>query len=190
MKQIGLYFGTFNPIHLGHVMVASEVLRQTDLDEIWFVLTPHNPHKKKASLLDDHHRLELCYRALEKYEGFRVSDIEFGLPQPNYTAHTLAHLREKHPKHEFSLIMGQDNLNGFHKWKNFDAIIKHHRLLVHPRPGNDSENNPEIPHTMVWAPQIEISSSHIRKLIQAGNDPRPYLDPAVYDYIDDMMFYQ
>ena len=121
--KIGLYFGTFNPIHVGHVIIANHLVEYSELDEIWMVVTPHNPHKKKSSLLANHHRLELVYLALQSHTKIKPSDIEFKLPQPNYTVNTLAHINEKYPQHEFSLIMGEDNLKSFHKWKNFETIL-------------------------------------------------------------------
>jgi nicotinate-nucleotide adenylyltransferase len=121
--KVGLYFGTFNPIHVGHIIIANHLVEYSDLDEVWMVVTPHNPHKKKSSLLANHHRFELVYLALQKYTKIKPSDIEFKLPQPNYTVNTLAHINEKYPQHEFSLIMGEDNLKSFHKWKNYDTIL-------------------------------------------------------------------
>ena len=122
--KVGLYFGTFNPIHVGHIIIANHLVEYSDLDEIWMVVTPHNPHKKKNSLLENHHRYELVYIALQKYTKIKPSDIEFKLPQPNYTVNTLAHINEKYPQHEFSLIMGEDNLQSFHKWKNYETILE------------------------------------------------------------------
>ena len=120
--KIGLYFGSFNPVHIGHVILANHMLEFTDLDEVWMVVSPHNPHKKKASLLEDYHRLEMVYKAVSKYDNIKPSDIEFKLSQPSYTVNTLAYIAEKHPDNEFSLIMGQDNLVSFKKWKNHEHI--------------------------------------------------------------------
>ena len=117
--KIGLYFGTFNPIHIGHMIIANHMVEYTDLDEVWFVVTPHNPFKKKSTLLSDYHRYQMVLEATEDYLKLKPSDIEFGLPQPNYTINTLTYLYEKYPKYEFNLIMGEDNLQSFHKWKNF-----------------------------------------------------------------------
>ena len=133
MKKIGLYFGTFNPIHIGHLTIANHMVEYSDLDEIWMVVTPHNPFKKKSSLLDNHHRLEMVYRATKDYEKIIPSDVEFNLPQPNYTVFTLAKLSEKYPKYHFNLIMGEDNLKSLHKWKNYEAILEHHNVYVYPR---------------------------------------------------------
>ena len=131
--KIGLYFGTFNPIHVGHVIIANHLVEYSELDEIWMVVTPHNPHKKKNSLLENHHRYELVYIALEKYPKIKPTDIEFKLPQPNYTVKTLAFIDEKYPQHEFSLIMGEDNLQSFHKWKNYETILENHEIYCYPR---------------------------------------------------------
>ncbi len=131
--KIGLFFGTFNPIHIGHLIIANHLAENADLDTIWLVVTPLNPHKNKKTLLEDHHRLTMVKIAVEGYPKLGASDIEFDLPQPNYTVNTLIHLSEKHPQHEFSLIMGEDNLNSFHKWKNYDVILENHTIYVYPR---------------------------------------------------------
>src|SRR5690606_34261593 len=131
--KIGLYFGTFNPIHIGHLIIANQLAEQSDLDQIWLVVTPQSPFKKKQSLLDNYQRLEMVFRATEEYDKLQPSDIEFALPQPNYTVNTLAHLQEKFPHHEFSLIMGEDNLKSFHKWKNYHVILDNHDIYVYPR---------------------------------------------------------
>ena len=132
-KKTGLFFGTFNPIHVGHLIIANHMAEHSDLEEVWLVVTPHNPHKKKASLLADHHRWQMVYRATENYPRLKPSNIEFSLPQPSYTVVTLAHLQEKYPGHEFALIMGEDNLKNLHKWKNYEVILKNHHIYVYPR---------------------------------------------------------
>ena len=131
--KIGLYFGTFNPIHVGHMIIANHMAEHSNLNQIWMVVTPHNPLKQKSTLLDDYHRLHLVNLATEEYPKIKASDIEFKLPQPNYTVNTLAHLKDKYPQHEFSLIMGEDNLNSLHKWKNYEFIIENHEIYVYPR---------------------------------------------------------
>mgnify|MGYP000899646264 CR=1 FL=1 len=131
--KIGLYFGTFNPIHIGHMIIANHMAEHSDLDQIWMVVTPHNPHKQKTTLLDDYQRLHMVTLATEDFTKIKPSDIEFKLPQPNYTVNTLAHLEEKYPKHEFALIMGEDNLNSLHKWKNYEVILENHHVYVYPR---------------------------------------------------------
>ena len=129
--NIGLFFGTFNPIHVGHLTIANHFVEHSNLDEVWLVVTPLSPFKKKSSLLDNHQRLEMVYRATEDYPKLRPSDIEFNLPEPNYTIHTLIYLKEKFPQHNFALIMGEDNLASFHKWKNYEEILKHHQIFVY-----------------------------------------------------------
>ena len=170
MKNIGLYFGTFNPIHMGHLAIANHMAEFSDLDELWMVVTPHNPHKKKNSLLDNHHRYEMVYRATQSYPKLKPSDIEFKLPQPNYTVHTLAYLQEKYTEDQFHLIMGEDNLKSFHKWKNYEAILENHTIYVYPRIAEGTvetqfTNHPKI--HRVDAPIMEISSTFIRKAIAA-----------------------
>ena len=193
MKNIGLYFGTFNPIHIGHLIIANYMVENSDLDEIWMVVTPHNPFKKKSSLLDNHHRLEMVYMATEDYEKIIPSDIEFNLPQPNYTIFTLANLSEKYPNYNFNLIMGEDNLKSLHKWKNYEAILEDYQVYVYPRISEGKvetqfDNHPKI--HRVSAPIIEISSTMIRNGIKEGKNMRPLLSNKVWKYVDEMNFYK
>nr|BFF39003.1 nicotinate (nicotinamide) nucleotide adenylyltransferase [Tenacibaculum mesophilum] len=193
MKNIGLYFGTFNPIHIGHLIIANHMVEYSDLDEIWMVVTPHNPFKKKSSLLDNHHRLDMVYLATEEYEKIQPSDIEFRLPQPNYTINTLAHISEKHPSYNFSLIMGEDNLKSLHKWKNYEAILEDYNIYVYPRISegiveSQFKNHKKI--HRVEAPIIEISSTMIRKAIKEEKNCKPLLSQKVWKYIDEMNFYK
>jgi len=191
--KIGLYFGSFNPIHIGHLIIANQLVENSDLDQIWFVVTPHNPFKKKSTLLDNHHRLEMVYLATKDYDTLKESDIEFNLPQPNYTVNTLAYLTEKYPEKEFSLIMGEDNLKSFHKWKNYQVILDHHNIYVYPRISDGTvetqfDNHPKIHH--VEAPIMEISSTLIRNSIKAGKNIKPLLPEHVWSYLDEMNFYR
>ena len=193
MSKIGLYFGTFNPIHIGHLIIANYMLEHSDLDEIWMVVTPHNPFKKKSSLLGNRHRFELVYKATESYKNIKPSDIEFNLPQPNYTVYTLAHISEVYPDKEFSLIMGEDNLKSFHKWKNYETILEHHQLYVYPRIAEGEvehqfKNHPKI-HT-IDAPIVQISSTMIRTGIKDKKNIKPMLSKEVWEYIDEMNFYK
>ncbi|MDE0535271.1 nicotinate (nicotinamide) nucleotide adenylyltransferase [Tenacibaculum sp. L6] len=193
MKNIGLYFGTFNPIHIGHLIIANHMVEYSDLDEIWMVVTPHNPFKKKNSLLDNHHRLDMVYLATEEYEKIQPSDIEFRLPQPNYTINTLAHISEKHPNYIFSLIMGEDNLKSLHKWKNYEAILEDYHIYVYPRVSegiveNQFKNHEKI--HRVDAPIVEVSSTMIRKAIKEEKNCKPLLPYKVWKYIDEMNFYK
>lgn len=192
-KKIGLYFGTFNPIHIGHLIIANHMVEHSDLDEIWMMVTPHNPFKKKKSLLDNHQRLEMVYLATKDYHKIIPSDFEFKLSQPNYTINTLAQISEKYPSHSFSIIMGEDNLKSFHKWKNYTAILEDYSVYVYPRisEGVSKEEFSEHPKIQkVNAPIIEISSTMIRNLIQEGKVFRPLLPAAVWQYIDVMNFYK
>jgi nicotinate-nucleotide adenylyltransferase len=191
--KVGLYFGTFNPIHVGHLIIANHLVENSNLDEIWMVVTPHNPFKKKSSLLDNHHRLEMVYKATEDYPKIKPSDIEFKLPQPNYTVYTLAHISETYKNKEFSLIMGEDNLKSFHKWKNYETILEHHNIYVYPRISEGKietrfDNHPKI--HKVAAPIVEISSTMIRKGIKDKKNIKPLLTQEVFNYIDEMNFYR
>jgi nicotinate-nucleotide adenylyltransferase len=193
MRKIGLYFGTFNPIHVGHLIIANYLVENSDLDEIWMVVTPHNPFKKKNSLLDNHHRLELVYKATEEYPNIKPSDIEFKLPQPNYTSYTLAHISDLYKDKDFSLIMGEDNLKSFHKWKNFETILEHHQIYVYPRISEGAiatqfEDHPKI--HKVAAPIVQISSTMIRNAIKDSKNIKPMLPKEVWSYIDEMNFYR
>lgn len=202
--KIGLYFGTFNPIHVGHLIIANHLAEHSDLDQIWMVVTPHNPLKKKSTLLDDYHRLQMVHLATEDFPKIKPSDIEFKLTQPNYTVNTLVHLQEKYPSHEFSLIMGEDNLKSFHKWKNYEAILEHHNIYVYPRLEARSrrdeiisteienltlKNHPKI-HLIDDAPIVEISSTFIRDNIKRGRNVKPLLPLEVWEYIDHNNFYK
>jgi len=191
--KIGLYFGTFNPIHVGHMIIANHMAEFTNLDQVWMVVTPHNPFKKKETLLADNVRLELVFLATEDFPNIKPSDIEFRLPQPNYTVHTLAHLQDKFPQHEFALLMGEDNLKSLHKWKNYEAILEHHDIFVYPRLSTEAENamfdnHPKI--HRIEAPVIEISSTFIRENIKNKKNIRPLLPEKVWDYIDHNNLYK
>ncbi|HEX2936479.1 MAG TPA: nicotinate (nicotinamide) nucleotide adenylyltransferase [Bacteroidales bacterium] len=189
--RVGLFFGSFNPIHVGHLIIANYMVEFTDLDKLWFVVSPHNPLKKKSTLLADNHRLELVHLAIKDDLRFVASNIEFKLPQPSYTIHTLAHLTEKYPEHEFVLIMGSDGLETFHKWKNFEYLQANYKRYIYPRPGTSAELLSNIVNGMVVnAPLIEISSTFIRESIYNDRDVRYFLNENVWKYIDEMNFYK
>ena len=133
MKKIGLFFGSFNPIHIGHLILANYILENSDMDELWFVVSPQNPFKEKKSLLKDHNRLDMVQLAIKNYPKMKASNVEFSLPQPSYTIDTLTYLHEKYPDYSFALIMGEDNLDGLAKWKNSETLIKNHQIIVYPR---------------------------------------------------------
>ncbi len=189
--KIGLYFGTFNPIHIGHLAIANYMVEFTEIQQLWFVISPQNPFKEEKHLLKDYHRLEMVNLAIEDDDRFRASNIEFKLPRPSYTIDTLTYLQELHPEHEFYLLMGSDNLKHFHKWKNADLILKNCHILVYPRPGDliqSMELHPNI--QLVNAPLMEISASFIRQAVADGKDIRHFIPPKAYRYLDEMNFYR
>ncbi|HEY5689757.1 MAG TPA: nicotinate (nicotinamide) nucleotide adenylyltransferase [Yeosuana sp.] len=191
--KVGLFFGSFNPIHIGHLVIANHLVEYSDLDQIWLVVTPHNPFKNKNTLLDNYQRLEMVYRATKDYTKLKPSDIEFNLPQPNYTINTLVHLQEKYPQHEFALIMGEDNLKNFHKWKNYELILENHHIYVYPRVSEHKAETPFDYHKkihLINAPIMELSSTFIRNAIKEGKNVQPMLPQHVWEYLDEMNFYK
>lgn len=197
--KIGLYFGTFNPIHIGHLIIANHLAEHTDLKQVWMVVTPHNPLKNKETLLQDSVRLQLVHLATEDFPKIKPCDIEFKLPQPNYTVNTLAHLQDKYPKNEFSLIMGEDNLKSFHKWKNHEVILENHEIYVYPRVDENGQshndggkygfkNHPKV--HFVAAPIVEISATFIRNSIKNKKNIQPLLPKKVWDYIEHNNLYK
>ncbi|MFT6795868.1 MAG: nicotinate-nucleotide adenylyltransferase [Maribacter sp.] len=194
MKKVGLYFGTFNPIHIGHIIIANHMVEFSDLDEVWFVVTPQSPFKVKKTLLNNNHRYQMVLEATANFPKLKPSTIEFKLTQPNYTIDTLVHLSEKYPKgHQFCLIMGEDNLKGFHKWKNYEMILEHYELFVYPRISKGKTEHGFTDHPRIHkvnAPIIEISSTFIRREYKNGKNIRPLLPDAVWKYMDEMNFYR
>lgn len=189
--KIGLFFGSFNPIHNGHLKLADYFIKHTDLDQIWLVVSPHNPLKPKSTLLNDYKRLELVQLAIEDYPKFRASTIEFDLVQPNYTIHTLAHLKEKYPQHQFVLILGEDNLSNFDKWKNYQVILEQYELYVYPRHGIEATKFKDHPHIkMVDAPNMDVSSTFIRESIRNKKKVSNLLPEKVWQYIEDYHLYE
>ncbi|MGQ0827713.1 MAG: nicotinate (nicotinamide) nucleotide adenylyltransferase [Bacteroidota bacterium] len=192
--KVGLFFGSFNPIHVGHMVLANYMLSFTDLDRVWFIVSPHNPLKNKSSLLDEKQRLYLVNLAIGDNNKLKASNIEFKLPQPSYTINTLAHLKEKYPQNEFALILGADNLQSFHKWKNYEEILKYHQLYVYPRVQATAEktkvelNAEKI--KLVNAPVIEVSSTFIRQSIKEKKDVRYFMPESVWEYVQEMHFYK
>lgn len=192
-NRIGLYFGTFNPIHIGHLAIANYLVENSELDEIWMVVTPHNPHKKKKTLLDDYQRLHLVHLATDDYDKIKASNIEFSLPQPSYTVNTLAHLSEKYPDKDFTLIMGEDNLKSLHKWKNYQVILDDYSIIVYPRISSGEIPDQFINHSKISkvdAPIMEISSTMIRNGIREGKDLRYFMHHQVQEYVEEMHFYK
>lgn len=191
MKKIGLFFGSFNPIHIGHLIIAEYMAENSDLKEIWFVVSPNNPFKKKENLLDAHHRLYMVNLAVENDSRFRVSDVEFKMPYPSYTSHTLLKLEELYPNKQFCIIMGTDNLANITKWKNSEFILENYPLYVYPRTGsNEIPNNLPGEIHIVEAPHIDISATLIRNSIKKGKHVQYMLPSAVEKHIDDMGFYK
>ena len=191
--KIGLFFGTFNPIHVGHLIIGNHIVEYSDLDQVWFVVTPQSPFKTKASMLDNRQRFEMVYRATKDYLNLKPSDIEFNMPQPNYTINTLAYIKEKYPDHEFALIMGEDNLKNFHKWKNYELILNDHHIYVYPRLSLESIQTKFDNHNHIHkvdAPIIELSSTFIRNSRKEGKNVRPMLPEHVWEYLDEMNFYK
>jgi len=191
--RVGLFFGSFNPVHIGHMIIANHFAEFTDLDEIWLVVTPHNPIKKKHSLLADHHRYRMVEEATEDFPKLKPSNIEFKLKQPNYTIHTLVHLGEKYPQHQFNLIMGQDNLNSFHKWKNSEVILENHEIYVYPRVTEIVNKHQLAEHSNVHfvdAPIVEISSTFIRQAVKEKKNVKVLLPYRTWKYMDEMNFYR
>ncbi len=191
MKRTALFFGSFNPIHVGHLIIANTMLQQDGIDDVWLVVSPHNPLKERGTLLPDHHRLAMARRAVDDNYRLRVCDIEMNLPIPSYTVVTLAALADKYPEREFCLIMGSDNLQTFERWRNYEYILEHYRIIVYPRPGSEHcklASHPAV--TMVDVPMIDISSSYIRTLIGQRRDVRYLLTEPVYQYLTEMHFYE
>lgn len=197
MAKVGLYFGSFNPIHIGHIAIAGYISEFTDLDQVWFVVSPHNPLKKKESLLNGYDRLRMVELALGDSFKLRPCDVEFRLPVPSYTVDTMAYLTEKHPSHNFSLIIGEDNLATLHKWKNINILIERYPIYVYPRKDSVSVPSKVTDEILakgdirrVDAPLMEISGSFIRNGINAGKDMSFFLPQSVWDYIYKNQYYR
>lgn len=189
--KIGLFFGSFNPIHVGHLVISGYMANHTDLDEVWLIVSPCSPLKSKDQLIQMYDRLEMAKLAVEKAPNFRVSDIEFSLPQPSYTIDTLIHLKEKHPDHQFSLIMGADNLKSLKKWKNYEMILRDYRIFVYPRPGSEDVELMQHPSVQVTeAPLMELSSTFIRKSFKEGKSIRFFVPDSVLEFIESKNLYR
>lgn len=189
--KIGLFFGSFNPIHIGHLVIANYLANHTELDKVWLVVSPHNPLKSKSDLINTYDRLEMTRLAIEDAKNLQVSDIELKLPQPSFTIDTLTYLQEKYPEHQFSIIMGSDNLSSFHKWKNYEQILKHYAITIYPRPGYKGSAFDEHPSiTFTEAPQMEISATFIRKSIAQKKDIRFFVPDKVMEFIESKGLYR
>lgn len=190
--RIGLFFGSYNPVHMGHLIIANHMVTHTSLDEIWFVVSPQNPFKERPTLLNEYDRLHLVELAVEEDDRFRASNIEFSLPKPSYTIDTLTYLAEKYPNHQFALLMGSDNLNSFKKWKNYKAILKHYSIYIYTRPGyteSELHNHPQVT-VLDDVPLLHISATFIRDQVKRGYSIRYLLPDAVRKYILEMGFYK
>lgn len=188
---MGLFFGSFNPVHVGHMIIANFMATQTDLEEVWMVVSPHNPLKPKKTLARDHDRLHLVRLAIGDNPKLKASDVEFGLPQPSYTVDTLSYLKEKYPNRQFSLIMGGDNLATLHKWKNYELLLRDHEIFVYQRPSHDLgelQQHPSI--KIVEAPLMQISASYIRNCLKAGQSVQYLVPDAVYRYLEEVAIYR
>jgi nicotinate-nucleotide adenylyltransferase len=182
--QIGLFFGSFNPVHIGHMVIANHMISHTDLDKLWMVVSPHNPHKKKKSLANNYDRLNLLTKAIGDNTQISASDIEFSLPTPSYTIDTLTYLKEKYPNYTFSLIMGGDNLYSFHKWKNYELLLESHQILVYQRPTHELPEIASHPNIHILdAPMMNISSSYIRSEIEAKRSIRYLVPDSIHDNV-------
>lgn len=189
--KIGLFFGSFNPIHIGHLIIANTIYEYSDLNEIWFVVSPQNPHKRNSkSLIHEFDRLDMVELAIEDQPNFKALDIEFRMPKPNYTIDTLIYLQEKYPDHKFSLIIGEDNLTSFTSWKNYQMILDHYGLIVYPRPSSRQSNVKNHPNVkLIEAPRLDISASFIRKCIRDNKSVRYLVPEKVLQFIRDRKLY-
>ena len=188
--KIGLYFGSFNPVHVAHLIIANHILNETDIEKIWFVVSPQNPFKTESNLLNEYHRLHLVRLATEEDNRIKASDIEFGLPKPSYTITTLAYLAEKYPEHEFCIIMGSDSFQNLHKWKNYDVIVKNYPVYVYLRQGFEADNHVGANLYILNAPLLQLSATLIRKYIQEGKSVRYMLPEKVLDEIEKGGYYK
>ncbi len=188
--KIGLYFGSFNPVHNGHLIIASHILNETGLNKIWFIVSPQNPFKKSETLLNFYHRLHLVKTAIDNDDRLEAKDIEIGLPQPSYTATTLAYLNEKHPEKHFSIIIGSDSYQNIHKWNNSEFILNNYQIVVYKRPGFEVDGKKNSNLLLINAPMLEISATHIRELILEGKSIRYLVPPQVEKEIIDNRYYK
>ncbi len=189
--KIGLFFGSFNPIHIGHLIIANFMANHTDLRQVWLVVSPHNPLKEKSDLINMYDRLEMAKLATEEASNIRVSDVELKLPQPSYTIDTLTYLHEKYPEHEFSLIMGSDNLVSLKKWKNYELILRDYHIHIYPRPGfeeHDFKDHPSI--SITKTPMMELSATFIRKAVKEGKNVQYFVPDKVLKFIDGKNLYK
>lgn len=190
-KKIGLFFGSFNPVHVGHMIIANYMVEHTDLEEVWIVVSPHNPLKEKKSLANDYDRLHLVQLAIGENPRIKASSIEFNLPKPSYTVNTMAYLKEKYPDYLFVLLMGGDNLENFHKWKNHELLLRDHEIYVYKRPSHSPSkyaNHPKV--KMFEAPQMNISATFIRRCLREGKSVQYLVPDTVFNYLESSNLYR
>jgi len=190
LMKIGLYFGSFNPLHIGHLIIANHVLNETDLNKIWFVVSPQNPFKSNNTLLNETHRLQLVRLAVEQDNRIKVSDVEFSMPRPSYTIDTLTYLKEKNPDDSFSIIMGSDSFQNLDKWKNYKMITEAHTIYVYKRNGFEINNTHGANIIELNAPLLQISATYIRELIKAGKSIKYLVPEIVREEIETRKFYK
>ena len=188
--KIGLYFGSFNPIHIGHLIVASHVANHTDMQQVWFVVSPQNPLKPSSVLLNEYHRLHLVHQAIDEDLRLKASEVEFKLPRPSYTIDTLTYLQEKYPQHEFSIIMGSDSFQNLPRWKNFETLVKNHPFIIYKRPGFDVTDDWGASVTVLNAPLLQISATEIRNNIKEGKTIRYLVPDKVREEIEQNSYYK
>jgi nicotinate-nucleotide adenylyltransferase len=187
--NIGLYFGSFNPIHHGHLIIANHIINETGIKEVWFIVSPQNPFKETSSLLNEQHRLQLVKLAIEDAPGLRASNIEFSLPKPSYTIDTLVYLEEKYPQHQFYIIMGSDGFQNIDKWKNANQLLKNYPIIIYERPGFNVIKKDGTNITLLKAPLLDISSTHVRKLIKEKKSIRYLVPDNVAQEIESQQYY-
>jgi nicotinate-nucleotide adenylyltransferase len=188
--KIGLYFGSFNPVHVAHLIIANHVLNETDIEKIWFMVSPQNPFKSGQNLLNEYHRLHLVKTATEDDNRIKASEIEFSLPKPSYTVTTLAYLKEKNPEHEFCIIMGSDSFQNLHKWKNYEVIVKDYEVYVYLRPGFEATNHLNAKLHIADAPLLQLSATQIRQYIKEGKSIRYLVPENVREEIEKGGYYK
>lgn len=187
--KVGLYFGSFNPIHNGHLIIASHIIENTDIDKIWFVVSPQNPLKPSPTLLNEYDRLHLVNLSIENDNRFKTSDVEFKMPKPSYTIDTLTHLTEKYSQHQFTVIMGSDSYSNLHNWKNYELLVKNYSIIVYTRPKFEIQEN-KYGATILDAPLLDISSTFIRNSIKANKSIRYLVRESVYEELKNNQYYK
>ena len=188
--KIGLYFGSFNPVHIAHLIIANHILNETDIEKIWFIISPQNPFKIESNLLNEYHRLHLVRLATEDDNRIKPSDIEFTLPKPSYTINTLVYLEEKFPEHEFAIIMGSDSFQNLYKWKNYETIVKNYAIYIYIRPGFEMRNHLNAKLNIIDAPLLQLSATQIRKYIKEGKSIRYMVPDKVLEEIERGGYYR